>query len=81
MFATATFLHRSSGTAGRTWFGGASLHDRDWVYMHADGIQFRRIAVELAAQVKDDKQQIIRGLKAGDQVVTNALLFSIAAEE
>jgi hypothetical protein len=37
--------------------------------------------VQLGTQEKDGSQQVISGLKAGDQVVTNALQFSSAAEE
>jgi multidrug efflux pump subunit AcrA (membrane-fusion protein) len=43
--------------------------------------QFRRVPVQLGPQEPDGSQQVISGLKAGDQVVTNALQFSSAAEE
>ena len=57
------------------------LHDKDWVFLPAGGNQFRRVAVALGAQEKDGAQQVISGLKPGDQVVANALQFSSAAEE
>jgi cobalt-zinc-cadmium efflux system membrane fusion protein len=57
------------------------LHDKDWVYVPAGGNQFRRVAVQLGQQEQNGDQQIISGLKPNDQVVTNALQFSSAAEE
>ncbi len=57
------------------------LHDKDWVFVPAGGNHFRRVAVQLGAQEKDGMQQVISGLKPNDQIVTNALQFSTAAEE
>jgi len=39
------------------------------------------VAVQLGQQEKDGADQVISGLKPGDQVVSNALQFSSAAEE
>src|SRR5271157_1807802 len=82
MFVTATF--RASHPVDRVVVPPSAvvhLHDKDWVFLPAGGNQFRRVAVQLGAQEKDGSQQVISGLKAGDQVVTNALQFSSAAEE
>jgi cobalt-zinc-cadmium efflux system membrane fusion protein len=82
MFVTATF--RSQNPVDRIVVpasGVVHLHDKDWVYVPAGGNQFRRVAVQLGQQEKDGPQQVIRGLKPGDQIVTNALQFSSAAEE
>ena len=82
MFVTATF--RGSQAVERAVVPASAvvhLHDKDWVYAPAGGNQFRRIAVQLGPQEKDGEQQVVSGLKPGEQVVTNALQFSSAAEE
>ncbi len=82
MFVTATFLARDP--TDRLVVPGSAvvrLHDKDWVYVPIGGNQFRRVAVDLGAQEKDGLQQIIHGLKTGDQVVTSALQFFSAAEQ
>jgi cobalt-zinc-cadmium efflux system membrane fusion protein len=82
MFVTATF--RSSQPVDRIIVPASAvvhLHDKDWVFLPAGKNQFRRVAVQLGQQEKDGYQQVISGLKPGDQVVTNALQFSSAAEE
>jgi cobalt-zinc-cadmium efflux system membrane fusion protein len=82
MFVTATF--RASKPVDRIVVPASAvvhLHDKDWVYLPVGGNRFRRVAVHLGPQEKDGGQQVISGLKPGDQVVTNALQFSSAAEE
>jgi len=82
MFVTATF--RAERPVDRIVVPASAvvhLHDKDWVFLPAGGNQFRRVAVQLGAQEKDGTQQLISGLKPGDQVVANALQFSSAAEE
>ena len=82
MFVSATF--RAEHPVDRIVVPASAvvhLHDKDWVFVPAGGNQFRRVAVQLGQQEKDGTQQVISGLKQGDQVVTNALQFSSAAEE
>jgi cobalt-zinc-cadmium efflux system membrane fusion protein len=82
MFVTATFF--AHDPIDRLVVPGSAvvhLHDKDWVYVPVDSNRFRRVAVELGAQETDGMQQVVRGLKAGDQVVTSALQFSSAAEQ
>jgi multidrug efflux pump subunit AcrA (membrane-fusion protein) len=57
------------------------LHDKDWVFVPLGDNRFRRVALQLGPQEKDGYQQVISGLKAGDQIVSNGLQFSSAAEE
>jgi cobalt-zinc-cadmium efflux system membrane fusion protein len=57
------------------------LHDKDWVFVPIGDSRFRRVAVQLGPQEKDGSQQVISGLKAGDQIVSNGLQFASAAEE
>jgi cobalt-zinc-cadmium efflux system membrane fusion protein len=82
MFVTATFQGRQP--VERVVVPASAvvrLHDKDWVFLPAGENRFRRVAVQLGQGEKDGQQQIISGLKPGDQVVTNALQFSSAAEE
>jgi membrane fusion protein, heavy metal efflux system len=82
MFVTATF--RAERPVDRVVVPASAvvhLHDKDWVFLPAGGKQFRRVAVQLGQQADDGAQAVISGLKPGDQVVTNALQFSSAAEE
>ncbi len=82
MFVTATFRARQPVERGVVPASAVvHLHDKDWVVLPAGGNQFRRVAVQLGPVEKDGQQQILSGLKPGDQVVTNALQFSTAAEE
>src|SRR5271166_5092892 len=82
MFVTATF--RAKQPVDRVVVPVSAvvhLHDKDWVFLPAGENRFRRVAVQLGQGEKDGQQQIISGLRPGDQVVTNALQFSSAAEE
>jgi cobalt-zinc-cadmium efflux system membrane fusion protein len=76
MFATVHFV--SQGTATRTVIPSSAvlrLQDRDWVFVKLNGQRFRRTEVEAGPVNADKTQQILSGLRPGDQVVTTALLF------
>jgi cobalt-zinc-cadmium efflux system membrane fusion protein len=82
MFVTATF--RTRVPVKRVVVPASAvvhLHDKDWVFIPMGGNQFRRVAIQLGGHEPDGAQEIISGLKPGDQVVTNALQFSSAVEE
>ena len=82
MFVTATF--RARQLVDRVVVPTTAiirLHDRNWVFVPAGGDQFRRVPVDLGPEEQGNYQQILSGLKPGDQVVTNALQFSSASEE
>lgn len=57
------------------------LHDRDWVYVSAGGNKFRRVSVTGGDMVLNNMQEVISGLKPGDQVVTNALELQNTSEQ
>jgi cobalt-zinc-cadmium efflux system membrane fusion protein len=82
MFVTATF-HGASQEVRATVPATAvlHLHDRDWVYVAADNGRFRRLSVVGGAMLPGNLQEIISGLKPGDQVVTNALVLQNALEQ
>jgi cobalt-zinc-cadmium efflux system membrane fusion protein len=75
MFATATFKGQQAETHAVVPITAVlHLHDRAWVYVATpDG--FRRQEVATGAPVGPDRQQILTGLRPGDRVVANALVF------
>jgi cobalt-zinc-cadmium efflux system membrane fusion protein len=82
MFVTATF-HGQSAEMRATVPADAvlHLHDRDWVYVPAENGHFRRLNVVGGAMLPGKLQEIVSGLKPGDQVVTNALVLQNAVEQ
>jgi cobalt-zinc-cadmium efflux system membrane fusion protein len=73
MFATATFYSLNKQTYTSVPASAIlHLHDRDWVFIPAQG-KFRRIEVASGAQLPNQMQEIQSGLQPGQQVVTNAL--------
>jgi cobalt-zinc-cadmium efflux system membrane fusion protein len=57
------------------------LHDRDWVYTPAGGSQFRRIEVTGGRMLPGNMQEIISGIRPGQQVVSNALALQSTVEQ
>jgi cobalt-zinc-cadmium efflux system membrane fusion protein len=57
------------------------LHDRDWVYMPAGEDEFRRLEVISGQMLPGNLQEITLGLRPGDRVVGNALVFQSTAEQ
>ncbi len=82
MFVTATF-HGQSQEMHATVPATAvlHLHDRDWVYVPADKGQFRRLEVVGGITLPGNVQEIVSGLKPGDQVVSNALVLQNTVEQ
>jgi membrane fusion protein, heavy metal efflux system len=74
MFATATFHgRRLEDHASIPASAILHLHDRDWVYVPAGEGKFKRVGVVAGDMIPEDKQEVISGLAAGQQVVANAL--------
>ena len=51
------------------------IHDRDYVYVPAPENKFKRIEVVGGDQLPDNMQEIKSGIKAGQQLVSNALVL------
>jgi membrane fusion protein, heavy metal efflux system len=82
MFATATFHGRKPEThAAVPATAILHVHDRDWVYMPAGQKKFRRMEVTAGVTFPENMQEITSGLKPGDQVIQNALMFENAVEQ
>jgi cobalt-zinc-cadmium efflux system membrane fusion protein len=74
MFATATLRGKTlQADAAVPAAAVLHLHDRDWVYVPAGNGQFRRIGVRAGDMLPGNAQEILSGLDAGQQVVSNAL--------
>jgi len=55
------------------------LHDRDWVFVPAEGGRFRRVQVK-AGEMVGDKQEILAGIQTGQPVVSNVLQLETTLE-
>jgi cobalt-zinc-cadmium efflux system membrane fusion protein len=82
MFVTATF-HGQSLEKRATVPATAilHLHDREWVYAPLGGGRFRRMEVVGGNVLPGNIQEIASGLKPGDQVIGNALVFQNTVEQ
>jgi cobalt-zinc-cadmium efflux system membrane fusion protein len=82
MFVTATFFGRQALTyAAVPSTAILHLHDREWVYMPIGGGHFKRVEVVAGQVLPDNMQEVLSGLKPGDQVVANALPFQNTVEQ
>jgi len=57
------------------------LHDRDWVYEPAGDKKFRRVEVTGGSALPNNMQELVSGVKPGQQVVTNALVLQNTVEQ
>ncbi|HTG30789.1 MAG TPA: efflux RND transporter periplasmic adaptor subunit [Methylomirabilota bacterium] len=57
------------------------MHDHDWVYVPEGDKRFRRTEVVAGNPLPDGNQEILSGLKPGQQVVTNALVMQNTVEQ
>jgi cobalt-zinc-cadmium efflux system membrane fusion protein len=82
MFVTATFHGQKKETHAAVPASAVlHLHDRDWVYVPAGDKKFRRVEVVAGAQLPGNLQEIVSGIKAGQQVVSNALVLQNTVEQ
>lgn len=82
MFVTATFHGEKKEThAAVPGDAVLHLHDRDWVYVPAGDKTFRRVEVTAGESLPNKMQEIVTGVKAGQQVVKNALVLQNTTEQ
>lgn len=82
MFAVATFRSRKSqASVVVPSVAVMRLQDKDWVFRKEGARQFRRVEVHTLGDSSDGTQQIRDGVKAGDELVANALEFSSTVAE
>jgi len=82
MFVTATFHGQKKETHALVPATAIlHLHDRNWVYVPAGDIKFRRVEVVEGKMLPGNMQEVISGIKPGVQVVQNALVFQNTVEQ
>jgi len=82
MFVTATF-HGETRERRATVPATAilHLHDREWVYTPLGNGRFRRQEVVAGNMLPNNLQEVVSGLKPGDQVVARSLIFQNTVEQ
>ena len=82
MFVTATFYGKQPQVVAAVPTSAIlHLHDRDWVYIPIGSGHFRRQEVVTGATLPGNQQEIVSGIKPGQQVVSNALPFQNTVEQ
>jgi membrane fusion protein, heavy metal efflux system len=82
MFVTATFYGRQAQTyAAIPSTAILHLHDREWVYAPTSQGHFKRLEVVTGNMLPNNMQEVVSGLKPGDQVVSNALPLQNTVEQ
>ena len=82
MFVTATF--HGETTERRATVPATAilhLHDREWVYTPLGNGRYRRQEVVGGNMLPGNLQEVVSGLKPGDQVVAGALVFQNTVEQ
>jgi cobalt-zinc-cadmium efflux system membrane fusion protein len=82
MFVTATFHSQKKETRASVPASAIlHLHDRDWVYVPAGDKKFRRVEVVSGTTLPNNMQELVSGIKPGQQVVSNALVLQNTVEQ
>jgi cobalt-zinc-cadmium efflux system membrane fusion protein len=82
MFVTATFYGKQPETRSAVPATAIlHLHDREWVYAPLGNAHFKRVEVVTGGMLSGKQQEIVSGIKPGDQVVSNALDLQNTVEQ
>jgi cobalt-zinc-cadmium efflux system membrane fusion protein len=82
MFVTATFYGKQAEMrASVPATAILHLHDREWVYAPLSAGRFKRLEVVTGNMLPGNQQEVISGIKPGDQVVLNALVMENTLEQ
>jgi len=82
MFVTATFYGKQPETrAAVPATAILHLHDREWVYTPVSTGHFKRLEVVTGNMLPGNLQEVISGIRPGDQVVSNALVLQNTVEQ
>jgi len=82
MFVTATFYGKQPETHAAVPASAIlHLHDREWVYAPLGNAHFKRVEVVTGPMLPGKQQEVVSGLKPGDQVVSNALDLQDTVEQ
>lgn len=82
MFVTATFhgamMEKHAAVPATAIL---HLHDREWIYTPTGSGSFRRVEVVAGSMLPNNMQEVTSGVKPGDQVIANALVFQNTVEQ
>jgi cobalt-zinc-cadmium efflux system membrane fusion protein len=82
MFVTATFYGKRPETHVAVPPSAIlHLHDREWVYVPIGVGRYKRLAVTTGGMLPGNFQEVVSGIKPGDQVVSNALVLQNTVEQ
>ncbi len=82
MFTTATFYGKQAETrAAVPATAILHIHDRDWVFVPTGNGNFKRLEVNAGGMLAGKMQEIVAGIKPGDQVVADALVMQNTVEQ
>jgi cobalt-zinc-cadmium efflux system membrane fusion protein len=82
MFVTATFYGKQAESrAAVPATAILHLHDREWVYTPVRAGHFKRLEVITGNMLPGRLQEVVSGIKPGDQVVSNALPLQNTVEQ
>jgi len=82
MFATATFYGKQPEMHSAIPATAVlHLHDREWVYTPLGNGHFKRVEVVTGKMLPDKQQEVVSGIRPGDQVVSNALDLQNTVEQ
>jgi len=82
MFASATFYGKQPEMhAAIPASAVLHLHDREWVYAPLGDGHFKRTEIVTGNMLPNNQQEIVSGIKPGDQVVSNALDLQTTVEQ
>jgi membrane fusion protein, heavy metal efflux system len=82
MFVTATFYGKQPQAHSAIPASAIlHLHDREWVYTPLGNAHFKRVEVVTGNMLPGSQQEIVSGIKPGDQVVSNALDLQNTVEQ
>ena len=82
MFATATFYGKQAEMRAAVPAAAIlHLHDREWVYTPVSAGHFKRLEVVTGNMLPGNLQEVVSGIKPGDQVVSNALVLQNTLEQ
>jgi len=82
LFVTATFYGKQAVTrAAVPSTAILHLHDREWVYAPLGAGRFKRLEVVTGKMLPGKMQEVVSGMKPGDQVVSNALQLQNTVEQ
>lgn len=82
MFVSATFHGKKEQTDAAVPAAAIlHLHDHLWVYVPLGDKKFRRVEVSAGEELPGNMREITSGLKPGDKVIGNALVFDNTVEQ